>query len=135
MAQFGRCILIDSDEIGHAERVTPHQGFIAELGSATCAPSRAAGTPGAVQGIHSAAVGRNQTKVRPPASSRIGSVCQQQHESSMGGRRGGGYDVDIISAADVVDHRILQGPLLSLDEELLHWILMYSRRAVKARLA
>ncbi len=32
----------DGDEIGHAERVTLDQGFMAELGSATCAPSRAA---------------------------------------------------------------------------------------------
>jgi hypothetical protein len=31
-----------TDEIGHAERITLHQGFTAELGSATCAPSRAA---------------------------------------------------------------------------------------------
>jgi hypothetical protein len=32
----------DRNEIGHAERVTLHQGFTAELGSATCAASRAA---------------------------------------------------------------------------------------------
>jgi hypothetical protein len=33
----------DGDEIGHAERVTLHHGFMAEPGSATLAPSRAAG--------------------------------------------------------------------------------------------
>jgi hypothetical protein len=32
----------DGDEIGHVERVTPHQSFMAELGSTTCAPSRTA---------------------------------------------------------------------------------------------
>jgi hypothetical protein len=31
----------DGDEVGHAERVTLHQGFMAELGRATWAPSRA----------------------------------------------------------------------------------------------
>jgi hypothetical protein len=32
----------DGDEIGHVERVTLHQRFMAKLRNATCAPSRAA---------------------------------------------------------------------------------------------
>jgi hypothetical protein len=38
-----RMINDDGDEIGHAGRVRLHQGFMAELGSASCAPS---GPPG-----------------------------------------------------------------------------------------